>query len=698
MKQLLQSLRTGGIEIPEVPCPTPQRGEVLIWTRATLVSSGTERMLLEFGKANWIEKARQQPDKVRMVLQKIRTDGLIATLETVNAKLDQPISLGYSNAGVVLDVGDGVTEFRVGDRVISNGPHAEVIAVPKNLCARIPNGVSDEAAAFTVMGAIALQGIRLAGPTLGETFVVTGLGLIGLITVQLLRAQGCKVVGIDFDSRKIALAQELGAETVDLSKGQDPIIAAEQFTRGKGVDGVILSLATKSQEPVHQAALMCRKRGRIVLVGVTGLDLSREDFYKKELSFQVSCSYGPGRHDPAYERGQDYPAPFVRWTAQRNFEAVLDMIADGKLNVERLVTHRLPFDCALDAYELLGNSKFCLGILLKYESKNNLKIPLQRTVPVRSSSGTTFTSRKASLGFIGAGRYASKILVPAFQKSGAGLVSVYSKGGLSAVRAAHKFGFSESSTNLDAVFTDGRIDTIVVATCHDTHAALVCRGLRAGKHVFVEKPLALTLEQIDEIEQLYTSLQIRPLLLVGFNRRFAPQIACAKELLSGVKGPKSFIYTVNAGPVPGDWIQDPELGGGRIVGEVCHFIDLLRCLAACSIAEVTAMRQNADTMSINLKFQDGSMGTIHYFANGHKLFPKERIDIFCDGRILAIDNFRRMTGYGWPGFRRLNLWRQNKGAKEMAAAYVNAIRHGAPSPIPFPELIEVSRATMAAAD
>jgi predicted dehydrogenase/threonine dehydrogenase-like Zn-dependent dehydrogenase len=702
MEQILQTLRNGDIEIIDVPCPGVLRNQALVRSRVSLISSGTERMLLDFGRAGWIEKAQQQPDKVRKVLEKFRTDGLAATLDTVRTKLDEPISLGYSNAGVLLEAGAGVTEFKPGDRVVSNGPHAEVIAVPKNLCARIPDGVSDEAAAFTVVGAIALEGIRLAEPTLGETVVVTGLGLIGLITVQLLRAHGCRVLGIDLDPRKIALAQEFGAETVDLSKGQDPILVAEQFTRGKGVDGVILTLATKSQEPVHQAALMCRKRGRIVLVGVTGLELSRDDFYKKELSLQVSCSYGPGRHDTAYEQGgHDYPHSYVRWTAQRNFEAVLDIMADGRLNVERLVTHRFPFACALDAYKLLEGDEFYLGIVLEYPSEKSLETLLQKRVAVRSSFGPTPSapSRKVSVGFIGAGGYASKILLPAFQKSGAGLVSVSSKGGLSAARAAHKFGFSEASTDTDAVFTDGRIDTVVVATRHDMHAALVCRGLKAGKHVFVEKPLALTSEQIDEIEQLYTSLDVQPLVLVGFNRRFAPHIVRAKKLLGEVKGSKSYIYTVNAGAIPGDhWTQDPEAGGGRIVGEACHFIDLLRYLTGCSIAAVETTRQSGDTVSIHLKFKDGSIGTIHYLSTGHNLFPKERLEIFCDGRILVIDNFRKMTGYGWPGFRRMNLWCQNKGAAEMVATYVKAIREGASSPIPFRELIEVARATFVAAN
>ena len=367
MKQILQSLKTGDTKLADVPVPGVKRGQLLIQTSKTLISAGTERMLVEFGKASWIDKARQQPDKVRMVLDKIRTDGLLPTVEAVLNKLDQPLPLGYCNAGRVVEVGAGVEGFAPGDRVVSNGKHADVVAVPMNLCAKVPDKVTGEEAAFTVLGAIALQGIRLVNPTLGETVVVTGLGLIGLVTVQLLRAHGCRVLGIDFDADKLALARQFGAETVDLSTGQDPVVVAQAFSRGRGVDAVIVTAATKSSEPMHQAALMCRKRGRIVLVGVTGLELSRADFFEKELTFQVSCSYGPGRYDPSYEeKGQDYPVGFVRWTEQRNFEAVLDMMADGRLDVKPLISHRFAITEAEQAYELVGGAAPSLGILLEY--------------------------------------------------------------------------------------------------------------------------------------------------------------------------------------------------------------------------------------------------------------------------------------------------------------------------------------------
>jgi predicted dehydrogenase/threonine dehydrogenase-like Zn-dependent dehydrogenase len=686
MIQLLQSLRDGTTTVPEIPCPAAGRNGLLLRTRATLISAGTERMLLDFGKAGWIDKARQQPDQVRKVLEKVSTDGLAATLESVQAKLDQPIPLGYSNAGVVLEAGAGVSGFQLGDRVASNGAHAEVVRVPANLCARIPDSVPDEHAAFTVVSAIALEGIRLAQPTLGETFVVTGLGLIGLIAVQLLRAHGCRVLGIDLDPRKAEIARRFG------------VAAADRFTGGRGVDGVLITASTKSNEPVHQAAQMCRKRGRIVLVGVTGLQLSRDDFYKKELSFQVSCSYGPGRYDAAYEEGgQDYPYGFVRWTEQRNFEAVLEMMASGRLDVGPLITHRFPFERAREAYDLMQTDAFYLGILLEYPGE----AVLDRTValnPAACLQDASLAAGKGNLGFIGAGGYASKILIPAFKSAGAGLVAIASSGGVSAAHAGRKFGFAEATTDVDALLGDTRTDTIVIATRHNSHADLVRRALQAGKNVFVEKPLAITVAEVEEIEAVYAGLERRPLLMVGFNRRFAPHVVKMRELLRAVPGAKAFVYTVNAGAIPAEhWTVNAEIGGGRIVGEACHFIDLLRFLAGVSATAIHSTALSAQTATITLAFEDGSIGTIHYLANGHKSFPKERLEVFAGNRILQLDNFRKLTGFGWPGFHKMNLWRQDKGANACAAAFLKAVREGTSSPIPFSELIEVSRLTLSAA-
>lgn len=679
-------------------------GYLLIRTSATLVSVGTERMLVEFGKANLIDKARQQPDKVRMVLDKVKTDGLLPTLEAVRNKLDQPLPLGYCNAGTVVEVGAGVTGFTVGERVASNGKHAEVVCVPENLCARVPDVVTDEAAAFTVLGSIALQGIRLVQPTLGESVVVTGLGLIGLLTVQLLRAHGCRVLGIEFDEKKLALARSFGAETVNLSQGEDPVAAAQAFSRRRGVDAVIITASSKSSEPVHQAALMCRKRGRIVLVGVTGLELSRADFYEKELSFQVSCSYGPGRYDHRYEEGgYDYPVGLVRWTEQRNFEAVLDMLAERRVDVAPLVSHRFPLEQAEEAYRLVSSGS-ALGIVLEYSNRaDRLTDPaVTRTVPLSGSTGAPARpGEKAVIAFIGSGNYAGQVLIPAFRDTGATLKTVVSNAGVSAVHAGKKNGFQEASTDSRAVFEDSAVTAVVIATRHDSHAALVRQALEAGKHVFVEKPLALRREELAGIEEA-AARHPGQLVMVGFNRRFAPHVVKIRELLGGVREPKAMIMTVNAGAIPVDhWTQDLNAGGGRIIGEGCHFIDLLRFVAGSSVKGVQATKLESassgpamnDRVTFSLSFTDGSIGTVHYLANGNKAFPKERLEIFCAGRILQLDNFRTLRGYGWPGFRKMSLWRQDKGQGACAAAFVDAIRNGGASPIPFAELLETTRVT-----
>lgn len=701
MKQILQNLRTGATEVADVPCPAVGRGQLLIRTNRTLVSAGTERMLVEFGKAGLIDKARQQPDKVKMVLNKIKTDGLMPTINAVFNKLDQPLPLGYSNVGLVVGLGTGVTGFEIGDRVASNGKHAELVSIPQNLCAKVPSSVSDEEAAFTVIGSIGLQAIRLAQPALGEAIVVTGLGLIGLITVQLLRAHGCRVLGVDFNRDKLELARAFGADTVDLSAGEDPVDAAMRFSRGRGVDAVIIAASTKSSEPVHQAALMCRKRGRIVLVGVSGLELSRADFYEKELTFQVSCSYGPGRYDPDYEeKGRDYPIGFVRWTEQRNFEAILDMMADGRLDVKPLISHRFPIGEAEMAYELVSGTGASLGILLEYPHDLALTPQQQRTVILQLAGEVAPLDSGATLAFIGAGNYATSVLIPAFKATGSRLRTVVSNGGINGLHSGRKFGFEATTTDTVNVLKDALINAVIITTRHDSHARLVCDALRAGKHVFVEKPLALHLDELQEIEAVWS--QGKALLMVGFNRRYAPQVQKIKTLLASAPGPKAFVMTVNAGAIPQDhWTQDRDAGGGRIVGEACHFIDLLRFLAGYSITRWQRMDMDSstrDTVSIQLAFSDGSLGTVHYLANGNKEFPKERLEVFASGRVARLDNFRKLTGYGWRGFSSMNLWRQDKGQQTCARAFIEAVKKGGPAPIPFEELLESSRVSIEIAE
>lgn len=706
MKQILQDMANGGTTVTEAPVPQCSKGHLLISTTTSLISAGTERMLVGFGKASLIDKARQQPEKVKMVLEKVQTDGLLTTYDAVKSKLAQPLALGYCNVGIVHEVGANVDDFQVGDRVVSNGPHADMVKVPKNLCAKIPDNVSDESASFAVVASIGLQGIRLANPTLGETFVVTGAGLIGLLTIQMLKANGCRVLAIDFDQSKLDLAKQFGAETCNPGRGEDPVSAGLAFSRGAGVDGVIITASTKVSDPVIQAARMSRKRGRIVLVGVTGLELNRADFYEKELSFQVSCSYGPGRYDVAYEeKGQDYPLGFVRWTEQRNFTAVLDMLAAGTLNVEPLITHRFEFEDAPNAYAALTEDKAGLGILLKYSSP--VKTRLEKNVTLRPIK---IEPKNAVVGFVGAGNYASRILIPAFKKASAQLHTIVTSGGINGVIHGEKTGFAQASTDINALLNHTDINTIAIATRHNSHAYFVEKALSAEKNVFVEKPLALSMEEIDKIEAIYkqnieTHKYTR--VMVGFNRRFAPQVQKMKALIDTVKEPKSFIMTMNAGAIPADhWTQDNTAGGGRIIGEACHFVDLMRFLAGSKIISVQARRMGEtdavqileDKASITLGFEDGSFGTIFYLANGASSFPKERVEVFTAGRVLQLDNFRKLKAFGWPGFTKMNLWRQDKGQDACAAAFVESIRNGKETPIPADEIFEVARTTVQIAE
>jgi predicted dehydrogenase/threonine dehydrogenase-like Zn-dependent dehydrogenase len=704
MKQILQDMAKGGTTITEAPAPKVSSGTLLINTAVTLISAGTERSLVDFGKASMIDKARQQPEKVKMVLEKVKTDGLMTTVDAVKSKLAQPLPLGYCNVGVVADIGRDVDGFKVGDRVLSNGPHADVVRVGKNLCAKIPDNVTNEEAVFTVVASIGLQGIRLVQPTLGEAVVVTGVGLIGLLTVQMLRAQGCRVLAIDYDQSKLELAKQFGAEICNPGLGEDPIAAGLAFSGGDGVDAVIITASTKSNDPVTQAARMSRKRGRIVLVGVVGLELNRADFYEKELTFQVSCSYGPGRYDPAYEeQGHDYPKAFVRWTEQRNFVAILDMMSSGLVDVKPLISHKIAFENAIEAYDILTNDKTALGILLLYGSD----VASRHTDNVVLSAKPSFLQSAPVVGFVGAGNYASRMLIPAFKAAGAQLHSIATSGGINGVVHGEKAGFAEATTDTAAMINHPDINTIAIVTRHNSHSRFVVDALRAGKHVFVEKPLAISLEELSQVKQAYEQVEVKPQLMVGFNRRFSPQVQKMKSLLSAVKEPKSFIMTMNAGAIPAEhWTQDNNVGGGRIIGEACHFIDLMRYLAGCEIVSVQARRMGdnphqqitEDKAAIILGFADGSFGTIHYLANGAASFPKERVEVFTAGRVLQLDNFIKLKAFGWPGFSKMNLWKQDKGQNACAAAFLNAIKQGVSGPIPVDELFEVAQITIQVAE
>ncbi len=690
VKQSLLSLSSGDIEIVDVPRPRPGPRDVIVQTRASLISAGTERMLIDFGKNNLLDKVRSQPARVRQVADKVRTDGLVPTVRAVQAKLAEPIPLGYCNAGVVLEVGAEVLDVRPGDRVVCNGPHAELVRVPRNLCAIIADDeVSFEQASFVVLAAIGLEGLRLANVSLGETFMVTGLGLIGLITAQLLTSAGCRVLGFDPSAERMAMARELGVLT-PASATTDPVGFALEATAGRGVDGVLITAATDSNGPVRDAAQMSRKRGRIVLVGVTGLKLDRAAFYEKELSFQVSCSYGPGRYDDAYERGGiDYPLPYVRWTAGRNFEAVLDLLARNRLDFGSLISQRLPFEKIHAAWEHLSDPK-TLGVVLSYRESVDERTRIEMPT-VRAGR-----SARPRIGVVGAGNFAMRTLLPVLAKADAELVAVAASGGTASALAARAFGIRIATSDAGSIFDDASIDAVFLLTRHDNHAALTTRALESGKHVFVEKPLCIDREQHDALESTYQRLAqsgSAPLLCVGFNRRFAPMTQRLVEQLAEHAGPRRIVMTVNAGDLPREhWLRNRAVGGGRLIGEGCHFIDLARFLAGTAIRSVDVVGDPSDSFSLVMSFEGEHTAAITYLSEGHRSYPKERIEVFAGGHAWQIDNFRRLRT--WPSSPMAGLSRtlsQDKGHQALVAAFIAAVASGGVSPIPPAEVFEVSR-------
>lgn len=689
MKQLTQNLGNGEMNIVEVPIPALKKGEVLISTNLSLISKGTEKMLVDFGKANLYEKAKLQPDKVKDVIEKIKSEGFYNTYEAVQSKLNDPIPLGYSNVGRVIEIGEKVEGIKIGDRVISNGSHAEVVAVPQNLCAKIPDNVSDEDASFTVIGAIALQGIRLANPTLGETVVVLGLGLIGLMTIQLLKASGCKVIGLDMDMTKVKLANKLGIIANQINDNVDPLNWCLNQNEGNHVDSTLITASTKSSSPIELAAKLSRKRGKIILVGVSGLNFKRELFYKKELSFQVSCSYGPGRYDPVYENYNDYPIGFVRWTAKRNFEAVLNAFANDQISAKRLISNKFPFEKFNDAFNTLLNESSTLGILLSYKQKKSLS----QKIFVGTINKNIHTKKsKLNVSFIGAGNYSKRKLIPIFSKNRANFIGIAASSGLNPSIIARKYNFKYASTNVREIIEDQDNEIIVIASRHDSHAKLIVEGLRAKKHIFVEKPLCLTIEELRTIKEAYTGEQI---LMVGYNRRFAPLTLELKKFLDKNKLPMAFNYTCNAGFIDKKhWLNNKKIGGGRLLGEACHFIDLLRFLANSSIESISInylkdSNNLKDTFIINLSFKDGSIGTINYLSNGSKAFQKERLEVFVNRGIIRIDDFKKISSWGIDGFKNHSNLVQDKGQNNCVISFMNSVSKGIPSPISIEQLFEV---------
>lgn len=689
MKQIIQSFKTGETILAEIPAPVVGKGQVLIKTISSLVSLGTERMLVEFGKASLIQKARQQPEKVQMVLDKIKSDGLLPTIETVFKKLGQPLPLGYCNAGEVIAVGDNVQAFKVGDRVVSNGQHAEFVCIPENLCAHIPKGVTYDEASFTVIGSIGLQGIRLLDPTLGETVVVVGLGLIGLITVQLLQANGCNVIGVDIDQSKLDLAKTFGIDTVNPIKS-DVVKAVQGFTNGVGADGVIITASAKSNDLISQAAQMSRQRGKIILVGVIGLNINRSDFYTKELSFQVSCSYGPGRYDDDYEqKGQDYPLPYVRWTEKRNFESILNAIDKKLIDVDQLITERVELKNYLQIYGDMSNHS-SIASIIKYESD----VEHSTIIP---TPGVESVYRKGSLAVIGAGNFTKMTMLPNLKK--ADIKYIVSKGGLNAQDLAKTYGIGNSSTSYEDVLADEEVTMVMITTRHNLHSQMVLAALNAGKGVFVEKPLALNLNDLSQISAVQTKTKLP--ITVGFNRRFSPHIKKIKSYLTE-DVPKNMIATMNAGFIPNDvWFHDLEIGGGRIIGEACHFIDLLSYLSGSEVIEIcmNALGLNptsdTDNASILLKFANGDNGVINYFANGSKAYSKERLEIYFEEKTIIMDNYRETKAYGIKGFKTLKT-KIDKGHKNQFQLIIDMLSKGNKALIPFDSILNTTKASIAA--
>ena len=703
MKQLLQNMKSGKATVENVPTPTPRKGQALVKVEASLVSAGTERMVVEFAEKSLIGKARSRPDLMRQVIDKARREGLVHTAQAAFNRLDQPMALGYSSAGTIVELGEEMQGFKIGQRVACAGGgyavHAEYNVVPRNLLTLLPENVDSESAAFTTLGAIALHGFRLAEPQIGENVAVIGMGLLGLLAAQIATAAGCNVLGIDVDSSRITLAASLGLRAVLREEAVD---ASTAFTANRGFDAILICADTASNDPVELAGAIARDRARVVATGAVGLTFPRKVYYEKEISFINSRSYGPGRYDLNYEeQGNDYPLGYVRWTEGRNFEAVIDLVAKGQLNVRPLITHRFDIGEAVQAYEVITgkkNEKF-LGVLLTYQEvkrKEERRVVFPAIVHRPSSV--------VRLGVLGAGLFANSVLLPSLKKAGdIELVGIASSGGLHAQHAGKKFGFQYASSNDEEIIHDANVNTLAILTRHDSHADLVVKALKAGKHVFVEKPLAITPEQLKKIEE---QLRITEdcLLLTGFNRRFSPFAQSLSSFFFRRAEPMYVHYRINAGAIPlNHWTQDPEIGGGRIIGEGCHFVDFITFLIGAAPISVTAHalpgggKYRDDNVSMTFTFPDGSLGIIDYLANGDKSFPKERVEVFCGGQIAVLDDFVSLQTVK-DGKKKEVKDTQNKGWVDEWKAFAKAIREGGEPPIPYKQLIDVTKATFAAVE
>ncbi len=688
MKKLVQHLNNGKIELLDCPKPSLGSKDIMTETNCSLISSGTERMLLDFGRSSFIQKAIKEKERINDVINKIKTDGLFSTIEAVNYKLNNPIPLGYSNVGRIIQLGSNVKGYHIGDRIVSNSSHSEITLTRKNLCSLIPKNVSDETASFTVIGSIALHGIRLANVNIGDRVAVVGTGLIGLLTIQILKANGCEVLAFDINQDRLNLAEKFGAHIFNLSGESSPEDFVNNYTNKFGVDKTIITASTKSNHPIKLSSKITRKRGKIILVGVADIHFDRSDLYEKEITFQVSCSYGPGRYDEAYEKeGIDYPYSYVRWTEKRNFDSVLKLMSDKKIVTDDLLSKKYDFFNSSDAYNSLLDNNNIISILLEYPKEKN------KTLDTLQLEDKSYNNEKPIVSVVGSGNYATRTIIPNLKKLNVQLDTIISKEGLSGTLAAKKFGFAKSSSNLDDCLNISDSNTFFITTRHNLHAEMIIKCLKQNKNIFCEKPLALSLDDLELIKKSYHQYSSSK-LMIGFNRRFSPLSIKAKSLLSNCQSPKSFIFTFNSGYVPDEhWVNDINIGGGRILGEACHHIDLMRFLCGHKITNIHSKflkNKTMDTAVLSLEFDDGSIGSINYFSNGNNGHSKEDIKIFCEQKILHIDNFKILKGYGWSNFKNLKLFYQDKGQLKCLSDFINSIEEGTISPISLDEILEVN--------
>lgn len=697
MKQLFQSLDDGNTFVEDIPLPKIEKNYVLVKNFFSVISPGTENMLVDFGKGNLLSKAMQQPEKVKDVIDKAKTDGIFSAYEAVTSKLGTPIPLGYSSAGEVIE--SDSEEFKSGDLVITNGCHAEVVKVNKNLCAKVPDGVNMMDASFTVIGSVGMQSIRLLDPKIDEFIIVFGLGIIGFITAQILHANGCRVLGVDPDQKRCAVLADIGIETFCNSNESNLSDLIIDRTNGLGADGVIISAKTNDSNLIGLSANLLRKRGKIILSGTTGLNLNRDDFYEKEITFQVSCSYGPGRYDPNYEtKGLDYPPGYVRWTEKRNFESILNLLKNNRLNLDPLKDNVISFDEAINAYHQSSNAKL-LTTILKYsyqetfsgKSKNELNNIINSNL-----------SESPVIGFLGSGNYASRILIPAFAKQDCKLHTIVSKNGISQLSTVKKYNIPISSTDERDIFDNSNIDTVVISTRHNQHADQVIKSLQSKKHVFIEKPLAISNEELSKLKdfiRLNQQLISNHHIMIGFNRRYSKLSKITKKLMGVSNTPKFVNITVNAGYIPNEhWTQDREIGGGRLIGEACHFIDFSKFLVQSEVESYNLDNITRDTFSIRLVFKDASISVINYLSTGHKSYPKERIEIFYENKNILIDNFRKIRTWGFKKNIRKTLLFQDKGNISCVEEFIKTISKDSEPLLSIENILETTEISIKLSD